>query len=282
MARRLGQVEGADVSRSKGFESTMPKQQVLASSFRPRTTVLAARIRDGVILLDRQRERYLTLNHVAADIWERLAAGALPEAIVDVICEEYDVPRDRVVADVGSQVEEFLRSGLIEPGVVTPRTSPPTTGPAVHPASFVAVNTSKDLSSPVPRVFRRPSYFRCALLLTEVKLRLAMQGYERTLDWLRHKVGSISPAEWPGVEEVRAVEYRVAMTAALYPGRAKCLEQSLTLYYLLRRQRVPARYWHGVQPYPFEAHAWIEYDGEVMNDVPEHVHQYTPLPSQLP
>jgi hypothetical protein len=72
------------------------------------------------------------------------------------------------------------------------------------------------------------------------------------------------------------------MAAAFYPGRAECLERSLVLYYILRRQGVRVRYCHGVQPSPLTAHAWIEYGGEVINDVPEHVKEFSRLPDQLP
>jgi hypothetical protein len=33
---------------------------------------------------------------------------------------------------------------------------------------------------------------------------------------------------------------------------------------------------------PFEAHAWVEYRDEVVNDVPEHAKRFTPLPDRLP
>jgi hypothetical protein len=74
----------------------------------------------------------------------------------------------------------------------------------------------------------------------------------------------------------------VALAGALYPGRARCLEQSLVLYYLLRGRGVAARYCQGVQPNPFQAHAWIEYRGEIITDVEEHVARFARLPDQLP
>jgi hypothetical protein len=80
---------------------------------------------------------------------------------------------------------------------------------------------------------------------------------------------------------VKATEHAVAMAGALYPGRALCLEQSLVLYYLMRRQGVAVNYCQGVQPYPFQAHAWIEYDGEPINDVAEHVKRFARLPEEL-
>jgi len=81
---------------------------------------------------------------------------------------------------------------------------------------------------------------------------------------------------------VKTAEWSVAMAAAFYPGRAQCLERSLVLYYLLRRQGIPVQYCHGVQPFPLVSHAWIEYQGEVINDVPERVREFARFPDQLP
>lgn len=127
-----------------------------------------------------------------------------------------------------------------------------------------------------------PSMLYCGLLITWIKLLLATQGFKGTLAWIRGRVEKVQVSSHAPLESVRAVEYAVAMAGALYPGRARCLEQSLALYYLLRRQRIAARYCQGVQPYPFQAHAWIEYRGQVINDVPEHAEQFALLPHQLP
>jgi len=86
----------------------------------------------------------------------------------------------------------------------------------------------------------------------------------------------------PTLDVVAKYEAVVAMAGALYPGRAKCLEQSLTLYYLLRRKGIAAKYCQGVQPFPFQAHAWVEYRGQVINDIAEHAEQFARLPDQLP
>jgi hypothetical protein len=69
------------------------------------------------------------------------------------------------------------------------------------------------------------------------------------------------------------------MAAAFFPGRALCLEQSLTLWYLLRQSRVQATLRLGVQPYPFGAHAWVEHAGEAVNENREILKAYVPFPS---
>lgn len=52
------------------------------------------------------------------------------------------------------------------------------------------------------------------------------------------------------------------------PYQSRCLLESLTLWYLLRRNGHPADLLLGARTLlgPFEAHAWVELDGEVLND----------------
>ena len=129
---------------------------------------------------------------------------------------------------------------------------------------------------------RVPSIVRCGLLIAALKLALRGRGFAWTIALVRRRVEMVAQAELVDMEAVKECEYRVAMAAAFYPGRARCLEQSLVLYYVLRRQGVAVRYCQGVQPYPFQGHAWIEYRGEVVNDVAEHARQFSCLPNQLP
>ena len=127
-----------------------------------------------------------------------------------------------------------------------------------------------------------PSVFQCGLVIAWMKLLLRTLGFLGTTRWIRRRVERIPATTAAGLEQVRAAEFAIAMAGALYPGRAKCLEQSLTLYYLLRRRGVAVKYCQGVQPCPFQAHAWIEYRGEVINDVAEHARFFARLPEQLP
>jgi hypothetical protein len=157
----------------------------------------------------------------------------------------------------------------------TERSAPVEYGVWVAPAASMPAMDSR---SGVPV----PSVLRCGLAITWIKLLLRTRGFLGTTGWIRRRVEQVPTTAAASPEQVRAVEYAVAMAGALYPGRAKCLEQSLTLYYLLRRSGVVVKYCQGVQPYPFQAHAWVEYRGEVINDVAEHARFFARLPDQLP
>jgi hypothetical protein len=129
---------------------------------------------------------------------------------------------------------------------------------------------------------RVPSVLASGIMIAALKLSLKVRGYKRTIEWIRRRVEDVPVRTDVPPTVVKAAEWWVAMAAAFYPGRAQCLERSLVLYYVLRRQGVPVKYCHGVQPSPLTAHAWIEYDGEVINDVPERVREFSKLPEQLP
>ena len=133
--------------------------------------------------------------------------------------------------------------------------------------------SARPLRSPSP-----PSLLGCALALVAVKLALMVVGFGRTFAtgrWLVRRRGAevVTPAVLS--DAVR----RVALVAAFFPGRALCLEQSVTLWLLLRRRGIDAELRLGVQPYPFGAHAWVEHRGEPVNEDPEFVRTFTILPS---
>lgn len=118
----------------------------------------------------------------------------------------------------------------------------------------------------------------CAIVLVAIKLVLALVGFSRSLRWVE-SVSRAPLAQPPaGVKRVEQAERTVALAAALYPGRALCLEQSLTLHAILRRGGVASQLRLGAQRHPFAAHAWVEVGGVPVNDVVEHVRHFTPFP----
>ena len=135
-----------------------------------------------------------------------------------------------------------------------------------------------------PRSFRQrvPSILQSGLAIFCLKASMKVRGYAWTLAWIRRHVANVPVVRDVDAALITASEWAVAMAAAFYPGRAQCLERSLVLYYLLRRQGIAVRYCHGAQPYPLVSHAWIEYQGHVINDVPERVNQFSRFPDQLP
>lgn len=257
------------------YEPHAGEMDLVAGRYQRAASVLSARTTDTVVLLDQRQEQYHTLNEVGARIWELLVAGATPSQVVDALAAEYDAPPEVLATDVRHTVRVLLEHGLLEPAQARPdpdRVSP-----------VVPIPAENGRSSPhAVRSIRVPTVLWGALMITWVKLLLAIRGYTRTLAWIRRRVEPIAVDALADPAQVRRAEYNFAMAAAFYPARAQCLERSLALYLALRCQGVAVRYCQGAQPYPFKAHSWLEYQGEVINDVAEHALAYARLPEQLP
>ena len=51
-----------------------------------------------------------------------------------------------------------------------------------------------------------------------------------------------------------------------YPKQALCLQRSFVTTYLLRKSGIAAHMVLGAQKLPFKAHAWVEVDGQAINE----------------
>ncbi|MBM4187649.1 MAG: lasso peptide biosynthesis B2 protein [Gemmatimonadetes bacterium] len=116
----------------------------------------------------------------------------------------------------------------------------------------------------------------CLMVLAAVRTSLKAAGFRRTIRWAQR----LAPAPHPEArrELVEAQARAVAVAAAFFPGRAICLEQSIALYLVLRRRRVPAVLRIGVQPYPFAAHAWVELDGQPIYENEDDLAKFVAFP----
>jgi hypothetical protein len=56
------------------------------------------------------------------------------------------------------------------------------------------------------------------------------------------------------------------IACAFYPRQVLCLQRSAVLVKMLRKRGVPAHMIIGAQKLPFKAHAWVEVDGQIVND----------------
>jgi hypothetical protein len=74
----------------------------------------------------------------------------------------------------------------------------------------------------------------------------------------------------------------VQISAAHLPARPNCLARSLALQTLLHRRGIPAELRLGVRKegQHFEAHAWVEFDGQVLNDSADVHTRFTAFPSR--
>jgi len=124
----------------------------------------------------------------------------------------------------------------------------------------------------------RRTFWRAALLLPLAKASLRWRGYNETYASLERRLDAtaVSAGDLSDIaEKIRGICRMVGAAQRRSPGRFTCLEESLVLWYLLRRQGIAARLRIGVRKISekFEAHAWVEYNGEALNE-PEQLHRH--------
>jgi len=125
-----------------------------------------------------------------------------------------------------------------------------------------------------------PSMPVCLAMLLLADVALHAGGLLRAVRLARRMAGPAADRITPvSAELIRTTTHRLATAASLYPRRALCLEQSLSLHVLLGRRGIPTELKIGVRQLPFYAHAWVEHQGRPINEREEFVRTLAPFPS---
>jgi hypothetical protein len=127
----------------------------------------------------------------------------------------------------------------------------------------------------------RALVIRAMFLLPVVATSLKTVGLRRTQSWLgRNGVRPTIPATEQTRSNVRRAAQMVAVACRRNPLRSSCLPRTIVLWSLLRRRGIAADVRIGVRSDrrgEFEAHAWLEWNGEVLNDAAEIGSHYRPF-----
>jgi len=126
---------------------------------------------------------------------------------------------------------------------------------------------------------QRKLVFRAMAFLPLTEFGLRVMGFRRWKRLVEHFSPPVPRRQIP--EPATQLEMAERITRAARsaerhgPGTPNCLERSLTLWWLLRREAIEGELHIGARKSEsrFEAHAWVELDGVVLNDSPN-VHKH--------
>jgi hypothetical protein len=113
----------------------------------------------------------------------------------------------------------------------------------------------------------------CGLLAVDVVLKTA--GFDRFLRLVRG--WPVLAPRRPDPAAARRITQAVDRAAVRYFKRAWCLQRSATNVCLLRLRGIEAELVIGARKLPFAAHAWVEVEGEVVNNHPVVQQRYAVL-----
>jgi hypothetical protein len=121
---------------------------------------------------------------------------------------------------------------------------------------------------------------RALVWLGLIDLALRVVGFQAVLN--RVAASPIPETDSPGQSDVwRARHYARWLDVASrhHVVRARCLHRSLVLHHWLNQDGIPSQLQIGVRKDDgiLKAHAWVEMDGQAVNDPPSTVSSFTPL-----
>lgn len=124
---------------------------------------------------------------------------------------------------------------------------------------------------------------RAMFLLPIVAASLKTLGLRRTQSWLtRNSLGPVPPPTGQTLANIRRTAQMVAVACRQHPIRSNCLPRTILLWSFLQRRgigtdvRIGVRYNAQGQ---FKSHAWLEWNGDVLNDAADVARQYLPFNS---
>jgi len=106
---------------------------------------------------------------------------------------------------------------------------------------------------------------RAYVRLIQFDLYLARGNFKAVYDKVRRYPVSEMPASTNAVERICSA---IDLACIWYWKEVLCLQRSAATACLLKRYGVQAQMMIGAQQMPFRAHAWVEVDGQVVNDRP--------------
>ncbi len=137
----------------------------------------------------------------------------------------------------------------------------------------------------------RSQLLQALALLPLVDQALKVLGFQRTysiLLRLSERVASpplAEPIPSGDLENAQMISATQAVhLASRYHPTLTCLRRALVLWYLLRRQRLAAELHIGTRFHEgeFQAHAWVDCDGQIVGDRPDIAQQFQPFDTLKP
>jgi len=214
--------------------------------------------REGVLLYDVSSAK---LQQDIAAFLDQMAKMKLLQVVIDPQGRQvYRIP-DGVSATTSAP--DLSAADIVAPAPPSfqRQSAAASTAPATPVSTAVQAETSFADDSVKP--LKRETFMAFVGLATfDVLLRTA--GFESLIRKVeRYATAEPQTTDREICKRVRAVVDRAQM---YYPKKAMCLQHSSVMTCLLRRQGVPAEMVLGAQDFPPKAHAWVEVDGEVVND----------------
>ncbi len=218
---------------------------------------------DGSTILSVEQGKLYSVIGAGSLIWTKLTAapsGLSLDAIVDALQADFEsIPRRQLQRDVEGFLEQLNAKGVVRASDDQPSHYAKAMGEWLEAASVFFVLGAVDVLLKL-----QLRVMAAWLLLAAADLTLKAGGFRALHRAVQCWPSASGCAGGPETNDQICAAVDRACTA--YFKQALCLQRSAVAACLLRRQGVAAEMVIGCHKMPFHGHAWVEVDGQVIND----------------
>lgn len=240
----------------------MPATAAPPSPYRLANHMRACRVDEQVVLLDLQRNKYLGVGGVQLT--------ALSRIIVDWPASRSTSAPEAPSSDAGPFLEAMLGQRMLtgagEPGGKQPTPDEP----------LQTFDANLALAGNSPRWLDMIGLARAAWVSAFWMKRRSLADIADHIHRLRSP-GKVERNATSSAELHKAVSAYLRLRPFFYTAHDQCLRDSLALLLFLASKGAFPTWVIGVRTRPFAAHSWVQNGHVVLNDVHEHVREYTPI-----
>ncbi len=240
--------------------------------------VLFLKNENSINILDFNQGCFLELNRVGYQMLQQLLKYR-PEQVVENFLNIYDVEPKQLEQDLHELIQELIDNQLIVP-VERNTTEKIAWRDRLRPIWLKILTMAAGGIKTIINPGKSPNALTVNLLLWLSWLSFRYLNWGATLDlWQHWHPEPIEPDPSRVATELETIDQLIRRQAAgsfFFP--MVCKERALVGYHLLRvYSRLPVQLVIGTALYPLQVHAWVEYEGKILTDDPEHCAYFDPI-----
>ncbi len=227
---------------------------------------------DHVVLLDLKRDKYVGVGRAQMNALQTCVAGwpVLQGATIPAARES--------AAPSQSPLSKLLESGMLTTDLARGKAASPIALPRPESSLIEPVpDGSADLFDVRPTI-GAGSTIKFIRACTAARMALRFRSIASVVGRVTARKQRMGHLHHLDLSVARAhVAAFIHLRPLLFTAKDACLFDSLAMVRFLAHHRLFPTLVFGVQTGPFAAHCWVQHEGVVFNDTPDHVRRYTPI-----
>lgn len=237
-------------------------------------------------LMDFKKGQFYTLNTIGYEMLTGVIENGIESTLLKM-SEIYEVDPNCLKTDLDNLIQELVASGLIVQTFPNAGNKP-SLGSLAQPIYLRVLTLTSWVTKLLINPSKTPNQITINLLLLLSWLSFRFLSWKTMLDlWQHWHPEPLNSDPEKTKQYIHIIDQKIRQNAAgsfFFP--MVCKERALVGYHLLRVfYHLPVQLIIGTALYPLQVHAWVEYEGQIITDDPEHCDYFDPIfayPDEMP